>query len=101
MPSKSRSEFVNAVLMSAGLVAVLFLVLGVEVLFRLPLNQYGILPRTLRGLPGIVFSPFLHGNMHHLLANAPALFVLLVMLLSDRDYHPYRTLALVWIASGF
>ena len=101
MPAKSGSEFVNAIVLSALMVAVLFLVFGMEVVFRLPLNQYGIVPRTPTGLLGIVFSPLLHGNLHHLLANAPPLFVLLLVLLSDRTYHPYRTLALVWIASGF
>jgi membrane associated rhomboid family serine protease len=52
------------------------------------------------GLPGIIFSPLLHANLSHLVANAVPLFVLLVLLLSHRQYHPYRTLALIWGASG-
>jgi membrane associated rhomboid family serine protease len=82
------------------MVAVLFLIKGIEILLHLPLEQFGIIPRTLRGLEGIVFSPLLHGNMHHLLANSVPLFVLLVILLSNPNYHPYRTLTLIWIASG-
>jgi membrane associated rhomboid family serine protease len=88
------------VVVSEVAVSVLFFVLGAEIFFRLPLNQYGILPRTEVGLLGIVFSPFLHANMNHLLANAIPLFVLLVMILSDRKYHPHRTLILVWVVSG-
>lgn len=82
------------------MVAALFVVKGVEILFRLPLEQFGIVPRTVHGLAGILFSPLLHGNMHHLLANSIPLFVLLVILFSDSRYHPYRALALIWIASG-
>ena len=100
MQAKRQSEFADAVLTSVGMVGILFLVLGVEIVFRLPLNQYGILPRTRMGLLGIVFSPLLHANMSHLIANAIPLLVLLVVLLSDRKYHPYRTLSLVWVASG-
>ena len=100
MQSKRQSEFVNAALTSLVIVGLLFLVLGVESVFRLPLNQYGIVPRTRMGFLGIVFSPLLHANLSHLVANAIPLLVLLVVLLSDRKYHPYRTLALVWVASG-
>ena len=33
------------------------------------LNQFGIVPRTVSGLRGILFGPFLHGNLQHLVAN--------------------------------
>jgi len=98
MPGKST--FPRAVFGSALFIAVLFLIKGIEYLFHLPLEQFGIVPRTATGLVGILFSPLLHGNMHHLLANAVPLFVLLVLLLSNPQYHPYQTLALIWIASG-
>jgi membrane associated rhomboid family serine protease len=78
----------------------LFLVKGVETLLQTSLGQFGILPRTALGLRGIVFAPLLHADLRHLLANAVPLFVLLALLLSDRSYHPWRTLALIWIASG-
>ncbi len=34
----------------------------------------GILPRTIQGLPGIVFAPFIHGSFNHLLVNTVGLF---------------------------
>ena len=96
----SKSTFPRAVLVSASIIALLFLVKGAEVFLRLPLQQFGILPRTVPGLLGIIFSPLLHGNMHHLLANSVPLFVLLVLLLSNPGYHPYQALGFIWIASG-
>jgi len=101
MTTKSQSELVDALVTSLLMVGLLFLVLAAEVVFRLPLNHYGIVPRTQMGLTGILFSPLLHANLNHLLANAIPLFVLLFILLSDRQYHPFRTLALIWMASGF
>lgn len=52
------------------------------------LNVLGIIPRTAIGLRGIVFSPFLHGNFDHLLANTASFLVLgwLVMLRDSRHF---------------
>jgi membrane associated rhomboid family serine protease len=40
------------------------------------LNQYGITPRYPRGLPGIIWAPFLHGSFQHLAANTVPLLAL-------------------------
>ena len=37
---------------------------------------YGIAPRQISGLPGIVFAPFLHGSYQHLAANTLPLLIL-------------------------
>jgi membrane associated rhomboid family serine protease len=39
-------------------------------------NAYGIWPRHVSGLPGIVLSPFLHGSLAHLAANSLPLLIL-------------------------
>lgn len=101
MPRKTKSPLGDAVQTSLTMVGVLFLVLVVEVVFGLPLHRLGIVPRTVMGLPGILFSPLLHAGFGHLAANAVPLFVLLVLLLTNREYQPYRTLAVIWGASGF
>jgi membrane associated rhomboid family serine protease len=40
------------------------------------LDQYGILPRHIIGLRGILWSPFLHGNLPHLIANTGPFLIL-------------------------
>lgn len=55
---------------------ILWLVKIIEVLFNLDLSQLGIFPLTLKGLPGIIFSPFIHADFIHLLNNSlPLLFL--------------------------
>ncbi|HVR34632.1 MAG TPA: rhomboid family intramembrane serine protease [Methylomirabilota bacterium] len=109
MAKKRRgySGFANAVETAAMVVSLLFLMEMVDwilmVLYQSPVSRLdglGILPRTPRGLIGIVFSPMLHVNLAHFLANAVPLFVLLVLLFWDRHYHPELTLIMIWIASG-
>ena len=52
------------------------------------LLSYGIIPRTVVGLRGILFAPFLHGSFAHLLANTVPFIVLgwLVMLRDTRHF---------------
>jgi len=40
------------------------------------LSQYGIIPRRLGSLPGIIWAPFLHGSFTHLVANTLPLLIL-------------------------
>jgi membrane associated rhomboid family serine protease len=100
MPEKRPSRLAVALEVSLAAVGILFVVTAAEALLHVPLRQWGILPRTLRGLVGIVFSPLLHANFSHLAANTVPLFVLLLLLLGNREYRPVRTLAMIWLASG-
>ncbi|MGK7885465.1 MAG: rhomboid family intramembrane serine protease, partial [Crocosphaera sp.] len=52
------------------------------------LNQYGIKPQSLIGLRGILFAPFLHGGLPHLIGNTVPFLVLgwLVMLQETKDF---------------
>ncbi|HVV74172.1 MAG TPA: hypothetical protein VHI52_22230 [Verrucomicrobiae bacterium] len=95
-----RTDFGAALVTSFSIVGLMFLIFGVEVLLRLNLGGFGIVPRTEAGLVGILFSPLLHANLQHLTANAAPLFVLLLLLFSHAAYRPSLTLAWIWAASG-
>lgn len=52
------------------------------------LDQYGIVPRNPIGLRGILFAPFLHGGLGHLIGNTIPFLILgwLVMLRETTDF---------------
>jgi membrane associated rhomboid family serine protease len=52
--------------------------------YFLPLETLGLVPRTARGLIGIVTMPFLHGDFKHLLGNTIPLAVTLLLLAGSR-----------------
>ncbi|QQX75406.1 MULTISPECIES: rhomboid family intramembrane serine protease [Aequorivita] len=54
----------------------LWIVYWVEARFNINFNPYGIFPRKLDGLWGVLFSPFIHGSLKHLFNNSVPLFVL-------------------------
>ena len=47
-----------------------------NLMLHMQLNQYGIIPRRIDSLPGIIFAPFLHGSYQHLAANSLPLLIL-------------------------
>ena len=63
-------------------VAVIWLVFIIDRV--LPLENFGLLPRSFKGLAGIVTLPFLHANLKHIMANTVPLVVLLGLLAGSR-----------------
>jgi len=84
-----------------GLVAAMW---GLElidlVIFQGALDSYGILPRTIIGLRGILFAPFLHGGLPHLIANTVPFLTLgwFVMLQETSDF--FIVTAITMVVSG-
>ena len=82
-------ELKTQVTILGGFVAFMWLIELVDILvFRQALNIYGILPRQIIGLRGIVFAPFLHGGLAHLIANSLPFLILgwFVMLQETSDF---------------
>ncbi len=77
--------------------AVIVVVFALDVF--LPLEQFGLRPRHLDGLVGIVAMPFLHANLSHLCSNLVPLAVLLGMLVVS-DARPLATVVMVALLGG-
>jgi membrane associated rhomboid family serine protease len=90
----------EALEISSLLVGVIILMTVLDWLLPIDLRVFGIRPRTMLGLLGIVFAPLLHAGFPHLFANAVPLLVLLILLFAQRSYRPAQTLAWIWIGSG-
>lgn len=57
-------------------VLLIWLVFWFEIRFGFDFNHFGVRPRTITGLRGILFSPFIHSDIKHLFNNTIPLFVL-------------------------
>ena len=64
------------------------------------IDHYGVVPRTAIGLVGIPAMPFLHANLHHLLANTIPLCVLLILLAGSRA-ESWEVVAIIALLGGF
>jgi membrane associated rhomboid family serine protease len=66
----------NGLRVILGLAAVMIAVQVINSLTANSLLNHGLVPRTWSGLQGIIFSPFLHGSVRHLLSNLLPFIVL-------------------------
>lgn len=62
--------------------------------------KYGVLPRTVQGLKGIICSPFIHSDWKHLINNAIPIFVLLSVLTFFYRTIANEVLLWSWLMSG-
>ncbi len=63
----------RAIVISFILIWIIYLV---NTQISIDLNIYGIIPRNKIGLRGIIFAPFLHGSLFHILSNSLPFLVL-------------------------
>jgi len=83
-----------------GLAAVMVAVQVINTFTANSLVYHGLFPRTFSGLQGIVFSPFLHGSVRHLLSNLLP-FVVLSWLVATEGLQRYiRVVLLISLLGG-
>lgn len=97
----NQLKFSNSVILYPLLfVMVLWVVFWVESVFGHNFNSYGIYPRKLEGLRGVIFSPFIHGSLKHLFNNSVPLFVLSSALFYFYSNIRWKVLLLGFLLTG-
>lgn len=99
LPPRERKVITSAVL-PALVVLALWCVHLLDIGFDLDLFRYGTYPRKLSGLIGIITSPFIHGDLEHLMNNSIPLFVLGWALLYFFPQLAGRVVLGSWLVSG-
>ena len=95
-----RSRPLVAAQVIAAFVALLYVVELVDTLDRNRLDSYGIRPREVDGLDGIVFAPLLHHGWGHLVANTVPLLVFGFLILLAGVARWAAVTAVVWLVGG-
>ncbi|MBA3665406.1 MAG: rhomboid family intramembrane serine protease [Bacteroidetes bacterium] len=63
-------------------------------------TRFGVLPRDVKGLPGIVTSVFIHGGLDHILSNSWPLMVLGMLLFFFYKRIAKQAFIWIWLVSG-
>ena len=87
----------------AALVAIMWILEILDLLFlRGAMDYFGVRPRSLAGLLGIFFSPFLHGGIGHLASNTVSFLILgwFVMFDQIRDFFVTSLIAIIFSGLG-
>jgi len=75
-----RKKLLLSLIIPFLIISLIWLVKITEVMFELDLSFLGIFPLSVKGLPGVVLSPFIHEDFKHLFNNSIPLFFLSVVL---------------------
>ncbi|MGB3587615.1 MAG: rhomboid family intramembrane serine protease [Tunicatimonas sp.] len=66
----------SSMLVPARLVFLMWGTFVLDQLYPIDLAMFGVLPRTIRGLIGIITAPLLHGSVAHLVSNTMPVLIL-------------------------
>ena len=81
-------------------VTILWLVKLIEIDFNLDFSSYGLLPRHVVGLRGIVTMPFIHSDIKHLFSNSIPLIILGASLIYFYKESATKVFLLVYFLDG-
>jgi membrane associated rhomboid family serine protease len=68
--------------------------------FHTNLSWLGVLPRDVKGIPGIITSVFIHGDLDHILSNSFPLLVLGMMMFYFYKKIAKQAFLWIWLVSG-
>lgn len=97
---RDRAAWGRAFRAAFGMAGLLWLIYGLERLLDTPLRAFTLQPGKLEGLIGILTAPLLHADFSHLMANTPAVMVLLTLAFYTYPKAAFRALPLIWIGAG-
>lgn len=96
-----KPKLVVSFFLATVFIVVLWLVRLFESYTGIDLALYGIRPRQISGLFGILFAPFIHADFSHLISNTFTLYILLFTLFYVYPHSSFRVLLIVYVAGGF
>ena len=97
---RARANFRLAAKIALGFVALIWLIQLLNWGLDLELERFGVRPRQLAGLPGILFAPLLHGGFAHLVANSLPLLVLGTAMLYLYPNSALKVIPAVYLGPG-
>lgn len=96
----ARAHLKLAAQVSAGFLALLWLIHLLNWGFDVDPYPFGVLPRQIAGLPGIVLAPLVHSSFEHLAANSLPIVVLGTAMLYLYPSSALRALPAIYLAPG-
>jgi membrane associated rhomboid family serine protease len=97
---QARANFRLAIKIALGFVALIWCIQLLNWGLDLGLERFGVRPRQLAGLPGILLAPLLHGGFSHLFANSLPLLVLGTVMLHLYPNSALKVIPAIYLGPG-
>lgn len=100
LKAQQRSKQFHTWFFPVAFVFVLWVVKSIEVVFHKELFRFGLYPREVKGLIGVLAAPLLHGDFSHLFSNTIPLLVLGAGLFYFYRQIGYKVFLFIYLVSG-
>jgi membrane associated rhomboid family serine protease len=95
MNTSEKKKILSTLFIPFLFLLLMWLVKIIEVNFQINFVRYGVFPKTIDGLKGILFSPFIHKDFTHLINNSYPIVILGGMLFAI--YRKIATQLFIWL----
>jgi len=99
-PDLEKRIFFHSLVFPAIFTIAFWLVELAKYILGIELVQLGIYPLHVKGLPGILFAPFIHSGFNHLMSNSIPFFILFFALIYFYRRISYRIYFMLYFLSG-
>ncbi len=96
----AKKRFIFSMLIPLLLLFIAYSVKLIETLEGISFVTLGIKPLSVEGLPGIIFSPLIHGDWNHLFANTVPVFVLGTALFYFYKEISFKVFVFIYLFTG-
>ncbi len=100
MNSSDKKELFQSAFLPILFVVIIWFIKISEFYTESSFSNFGVKPRDAFGLVGIIFSPFLHSDFEHLVANSVPILILSVGIFHFYKQIAFKTIGLMWILTG-
>ncbi len=97
---EEKRKVLSSALIISGVIALLWVIKAVELIFNISFAWLGVLPLKVEGLKGILFSPLIHGSVAHLISNSVPFFLLGAALFYYYRAKAWSILIFSWLLTG-
>ncbi len=99
-PEMEKRIFLHSLIFPAAMVLIFWIVEIFEQTTGISLVRLGVYPLHAKGLPGILFSPFIHSDFEHLISNSIPFFILMFALIYFYRRISYQIFLQLFFLSG-
>ena len=95
-----KKLLLNSLIFPGIFLVIIWVVKFAELAFGTSFAFLGVYPREFFGLPGIIFSPLIHGDFEHLYANSAPILILMTTLFYFYRKIAFKIFFLIYIFTG-
>ena len=101
METSEKNRILNALIYPVLFVMIIGLVHLAQYVFEFSLTTYGVYPRSIKGLIGIIASPLIHGSLSHLINNSIPILIMGSLLFYFYKEVAFKVSTWIYLMVGF